>query len=47
MAVDVFVDNAQRQEPNCSRPASGYFTLIGEKAPLAARDRIEAARALN
>ncbi len=34
----------QRQELNCSRRAPGYFTLIGEKAPPAARDSSEVAR---
>ncbi len=31
----------------CSRRATGYFTLIGDKAPPAARDSSEAARAPN
>ncbi len=29
----------------CSRRAPGYFTLIGDRAPPAARDRSEVARA--
>ncbi len=32
---------------NCSRRAPGYFTLIGDKAPHAARDSSEVARSLN
>ncbi len=36
---------AEREELNCSRRASGYFTLIGEKAPPAARDSSEVVRA--
>ncbi len=32
-------------ELNCSVGAPGYFTLIGEKAPSAARDSTEVVRA--
>ncbi len=35
---------AQRQELKCSRRAPGYFSLIGDKAPPAARDSSEVAR---
>ncbi len=40
----VVVVQAQRQELKCSRLAPGYFTLIGDKAPPAARDSSEVAR---
>ncbi len=36
--TSVVVVLAQRQEFKCSRRAPGYFTLIGDKAPPAARD---------
>ncbi len=36
---------AQRRELNCSRRAPDYFTLTGDKAPPAARDSSEVARA--
>ncbi len=39
--------HAYRQELNCSKRASVYFTLIGDKAPPAARGRSEVARAFN
>ncbi len=42
--IDVVVQ-AQIQEVKCSRRAPGYFTLIGDKAPPAARDSSEVARA--
>ncbi len=35
----------QRQKLKCSRWAPGYFTLIGDKAPPAARNSSEVARA--
>ncbi len=36
---------AQHQEVKCSRRAPSFFTLIGNKAPTAARDSNEVARA--
>ncbi len=44
VVVVVVVVYAQRQELKCSRRAPGYFTLIGDKAPPAARDRSKVAR---
>ncbi len=44
-AGGVVVVKAYRQELKCSRLASGYFTLIGDKAPPTARDSSEVARA--
>ncbi len=41
----VFVVYAFRQELKCSRRAPGYLTLAGDKAPAAARDGSEVARA--
>ncbi len=43
----VVVVKAQRQGLKCSSKALGYFTLIGDKAPPAARASSEVARALN
>ncbi len=43
-AVVVVVVQAQRQELKCSGLAPGYFNLIGDKAPPAARDSSEVAR---
>ncbi len=40
----VVVIYANRQELNCSRRASGYFTIIGDKAPPATRGSSEFAR---
>ncbi len=45
VVVVVVVVYAYRQEVNCSRRAPGYFNLIRGKAPLAARDSSEVARA--
>ncbi len=39
--VNVHVVQAQRQELNCSRRVPGCFTLIGDRAPPAARDSSE------
>ncbi len=44
-SADVFVGKTKHQELNCSIRASGYLTLIDDKAPPAARDRSEVARA--
>ncbi len=43
----VVVVSTWHQELKCSRKAHGYFTLIGDKAPLAARDSSDVARAPN
>ncbi len=45
--VVVFVVKPYRQELNFSRRKPDYFTPIGNKAPPAARDSSEAARALS
>ncbi len=44
VVVVIVVVKTQRQELKCSRLALGYFTLIGDKAPPAARDSSEVAR---
>ncbi len=44
-ARTVVVVKAKQQELNCPRRAPGYFTLIGDKAPPAARDSSVVARA--
>ncbi len=45
MVTFTVVVKAERRELNCSRRAPGYFTLIGDKAPPAARGSSEVARA--
>ncbi len=44
VVVVIVVVKAYRQERKCSRLAPGYFTLNGDKAPPATRDRSEVAR---
>ncbi len=44
VVVVLVVVKAQRQELKCSRRAPGYFTVIGNKVPPAARDSSEVAR---
>ncbi len=44
-SADVVVGKTNHQELNRSRRAPGHFTLVDDKAPPAARDSSEVARA--